>query len=266
MLLIAPLLLSSFAFLAPVHAPPATGVSVSPATNIVDVGSMFTFGITASNVQNLASYDITLSFDETQLEWDSSLVADPFVPAIMLKLPGSIRVAGVIFDGSISGSALLVSHTFRIDLPGVSALDISQSGLGALGAGQIAHTADDGSVQSQFKSSVKLNTARASGPTVDLSKSQIGMTLQANIANNGMTDVHAFVAWRLVTQSGLVFGINSATVIVPAGLGLRADTFFGVEAVPDTFVGSAALFVSEDGVNFSVSDVRNMQSSFSVIP
>ncbi len=225
-------------------------LSVTPSVSRVDIGSEFGIALEISNIQNLASFEITLAFDETQLEYAGfAAVADPFIKVSELRLPGFLRVGGAIFGGGSisvpeSGSAPLWSQTFQLALPGTSDLEIARSDLGVLGVGGVEHRTVEAVVMSSDKAIAKLNTARSTTPTADLSQGETTIDLQANLVNNGMGVVHGIVVWRLISLSGTAFGFKSAAFTLGPGEDVRQVTKFAFEQVPDTFDGAALLIVS----------------------
>lgn len=276
--LIALLMSSLFGLFAPVPVVNATSTVLSvgvtdPAVSngVVAVDSFFDVFLDVTDIQDLAAYDIALSFDETQLEYLGSTVLSPWTTLRLDQLPGSIRVAAGIFAGSIDvpaeSSEILVVHTFQLVVAGRSLLHISQSTLGVAGAGAALHTAVDGEVKSEDNAPVRLFNARPARDAVRLRLGESSMDLVTRVSNDGTTDVMAFLSYRVISTTGTVFGFTSPTFSLPASPGSRVDitVAFVVEARPDTFFGTIALLVSEDGgMSFSVADARQLNHPFTV--
>lgn len=287
------LLLSSLALLTPVPRVYAqsTVLSVSPpitvANIVAPVGVRFDVPIVVSDVTQLVGYDVTLSFDESQLSYVSTSVPSPWNLCAAIKGPGSIRqFCATTAPGGISVAAgsnsVIVTHTFMANLEGFSLLQISSGSVLSVlpvplppGCGFPAgpgcsvpqpYTIFNGGFKSQFKSTVFFADAKPTADAVDTTVGATGMNLLATVQNAGSTSVMAFVTYRLISQSGRVFGVTSATFSVPTAGNGKSTTFFAVEPVPDEFQGSSVLFVSTDGgVTFTVADVRQLNHAFTVI-
>jgi len=73
------------------------------------------------------------------------------------------------------------------------------------------------------------------------------------------------MAYRMISLSGTVFVITSATFTIPANSHTTSTTTFSLDPLPDTFVGTGALFFSSDGVTFQLIEVAQLSTSIQVI-
>ncbi len=267
---IAMLLLSSLALVAPIQRVSASTTILSAPSIVVIVGSSFAAPITVTNVAGLNAFDITLTFDETQISYQSTAVAAGWFVAKVSRLPGFIRFLAFTLSpvtDTGAGTALL-THTFKLNLGGKQTLHIaSTSGLALVGGIPQPYTAVDGSVKSTFKATVYLADVKPATTQVDFTAGQNSMDLLATIQNFGSSDVkNCYVAYRLLSLSGTVFGESSAFVTVPKNGNAKVTFTFAVDPVPTTFVGHAGLicggFINSGGV---LMDVRQLNHPFDVI-
>jgi hypothetical protein len=261
-------LVGLFAPIAPVNAVSAN-VAITPSSSTVPaLFQTFTVSVAVTNVQNLNAYDISISFDESQLQYVSTSLAAPWQNVRLQKFPGSVREAAVIFaGGSISAGAtqmILLNHTFRQVLAGTSVIHIATSALSSFG-NPIVATTTDGIFVSSEQFEIRFNSATPASDSVNFNL-QSSMDIIASVHNDGTTSGTAFVAYRLISGTGTVFGIQSNNFALPANSGtVISTTTFLVDPVPDTFGGVAAIFYSMDGVHFQIQEVRQLGHGFKVI-
>lgn len=256
---------------APVVNASSTALAISPPVSVATLGGTFTVSVSVTDVLNLNAYDITVNFDASQLSYVSSNLPAPWTNALFQKLPSSVReVAFIVGGGSVSvpagSTSTLVNYTFRMNLSGQSLLTMSPSGLFASG-NPIAHAVATGLVKSAGpKPFIRLDSAAPTSPTVDFTKGQSSVDLIASIHTvAGNTSGTGFMAYRMISLSGTVFVITSASFTIPANSHTTSTTTFSLDPLPDTFVGTAALFFSSDGVTFQLLGVVQLSSSIQVI-
>ena len=266
-MLIAPLLISLFGILAPVQVAYAQSavLSVSPGSSVADVGSNFDVSLLATDIQNLVVYDVTLTFDETLLEYMASNVPAPWVPLGpgVDVLPGRVRVVAGIFSGSVSGPASLVTHTFRMDLSGRSLLHIADSTLGVAGQGAFPHSAVDGTVKSSqtTRSAIKIFNAHAARDSIRLGMGESCMDLVTKVANDGSSDATVMVAYTVVGPAAVFGFVSSPALVAAGGRTEMVSPFCPPELNPgDTYLASAALLVTGLGLV----ETRHYNHPFSV--
>lgn len=290
MLLIAPLLIALFAPIGPVYAQGPT-LSVRPPVTQTTPLSFFDIFVDIADVTDLVGYDVTVSYDEAQLDLLTSHVSgallDPDNGDTLLlantRLPGSVRVAATLLGLSIdvgSSGGLLIVMRFRAILLGESAIALGPTTVvvAAMGGGvmSIPHSTQSGIVRVGTSGTgvfFKSWGVKSSDQVLRLSIFERTTELQARLKNNGTADMYAVVVFTAVNSGGLRIGLPTLCTLVPHqnganNIAAEVSAVLRVDPVPTTWVATAVLRVGSmaDCSDTRPVEVKTIVTPFVVVP
>lgn len=276
-------------FSVPAFATPTALVSVSPGSNIADIGESFTSSVMVSNAANLAGYDIRVHYDPNVLTATSaSLTGTLFDPAThsvlvsrhdILQVIGIVRYLVVILGGSTvtpSPTGSLLNVNFKVNDPASSPfataqeypsiINVSTINLVALpGSVSLPTTTTDATYMPPADVGLRSVGCRAANNGFNTNAKGFTDPLFCRVINNGSQSITVRGDFNYASLGGITGSISGPTITLGPGQAAEVNavltvaphtndiffvTGFGTRVI--TFQDSTTLAIQGDAQVFSI--------------
>ena len=249
-------------------------IYIDPAASTASPDGYFDVNVNIADVTDLFSWGLNVGFNPNILEVVSAtegsfLAGQPGGTSFVNKIYLTYVALGCTTLGAypgVSGSGTLATVTFHVKDAGKSALDVYSSTLLDSTITQIAHTATDGTFQTDGANLVK-KSAWPGNHHFDVSKHGPNQTLYAIAKNLASVDLYVYVRFDIVRDDAFVTTVTTVTTVLTPGTQMTLSADFGPLTAADAgkYYVSASAWYSWTGYYFTEGE-KLKTFSFAVVP